>query len=47
LKIFLGSKIEGIPLLDDLGDNLGLSEFGELGFVFVVLLSGELTVDLT
>ena len=45
LKIFLGSYIKSIPLLDDFGDNLGFSEFRELCFVLVVLLSRKLTVD--
>jgi hypothetical protein len=37
--------IKCIPLLNDFGDNLGFSEFGKLGFIFIVLLPGELTID--
>ena len=38
LEIALGSLIEGVPLLDDLADDFTFSEFGELGFVLIVLL---------
>lgn len=44
-EILFCSLIKCIPLLNDFGNNLGFSEFGELGFVFVVLLPGELTID--
>lgn len=47
LEVILGRGVEGIPLLDDLADDLRLSQLGELGFVLVVLLSGELTVNLS
>lgn len=47
LKIIFGGLIEGIPFLDDFADNFTFSEFGELGLVLVVLLSGEFSVNLT
>ncbi len=47
LEVILGRGVESIPLFDDLADDLRLSQLGELGFVLVVLLPGELTVDLT
>lgn len=44
-EIIFCSLIKCIPLLNDFGDNLGFSEFGKLGFIFIVLLPGELTID--
>jgi hypothetical protein len=41
--LFFGSK--GLPLLDDLRDEFRLSHSGELMSVFVVFLSGELSVE--
>ena len=46
LEIIFGNLIEGIPLLDDFADNFTFSEFRELSLVLVVLLPGELSVNL-
>ena len=43
ILLFFGSKC--LPLLDDLRDEFRLSHSGELMSVFVVFLSGELSVE--
>jgi hypothetical protein len=45
--VVLGSDIEGIPLLDDLRDNLSFPHSGELMLVLVVLLARKFTINLT
>jgi hypothetical protein len=44
--VVLGNTVEGIPFLDDLGDDLRFSHFGELVLVLVVLLARKLTIHL-
>ena len=46
VQFFLAFLADGIPFLDDFGDDFRLSHFGILVFVLVVLLPGELSVDL-